>query len=210
MNDLSHLKELLADLVAANLILAKLGVLDAFGHVSARNPVEPTQFLLARSMAPALVTAQDIMQFDAEGKALGGDTRLAYLERFIHAEIYRARPDVQAVVHSHAPNVIGYAASSVKLQAIYHMSAFLGQGVPVWDIADQFGATDLLVRNLQQGASLAVSLASESVVLMRGHGYVTVAEDIPNAVSRAVYTDMNASLQTQAIAIGGRVKYLSA
>jgi len=196
------------DLVAANRILAHHGVLDAYGHVSARHPGDPGRFLISRSRAPELVTAADLMVLDLDGNPADGDKRQPYLERFIHSEIYRVRPDAMAIVHSHAPAVIPFAASSVTLRPIYHMAGFLGRGAPVFDIRSRFGPTDLLVRNHDHGRALAETLGESDVALMRGHGYVTVAATIPMAVYRAVYTQLNAALQQQAIALGGTVTYL--
>jgi len=202
------LDAVLDDLVAANRVLAHYGVLDAYGHVSMRHPDDPGRFLLARSRAPELVTAADIMVFDLDCNPARGDERQPYLERFIHGEIYRARPDVAAVVHSHAPSVIPFAASSVALRPIYHMASFLGRGAPVFDIAERFGSTDMLVRNGAQGRALAETLDGSGVALMRGHGYVAVAPTVPRAVFRAIYTQLNALLQQQAITLGGAVRYL--
>jgi ribulose-5-phosphate 4-epimerase/fuculose-1-phosphate aldolase len=199
---------LIEDLVAANRILAGHGVLDGFGHVSARHPERPDRYLLSRSLAPELVTADDVMEFDLDSTAMAGDSRRPYLERFIHGEVYRARPEVHAVVHSHSPSVIPFAASSVKLRPIYHMGSFLSGGAPVFDIRTHFGCTDMLVRNRAQGVALAVELGREAVVLMRGHGFVAVAESVPVAVYRAIYTEMNAAAQQKAIALGGAVTYL--
>jgi ribulose-5-phosphate 4-epimerase/fuculose-1-phosphate aldolase len=202
---------LIEDLVAANRILAHHGVLDGFGHVSARHPERPDRFLLACSRAPELVSAADIMEFDLDSTAQGGDTRKPYLERFIHGEAYRARPDVKAIVHSHSPSVIPFAASSVKLRPVYHMGSFLSAGgAPVFDIRKHFGCTDMLVRNREQGAALAGDLGAQGVVLMRGHGFVAVAESIPVTVYRAIYTEVNAAAQQKAIALGGTVTYLEA
>jgi ribulose-5-phosphate 4-epimerase/fuculose-1-phosphate aldolase len=196
------------DLAAANRILAEHGVLDAFGHVSARHPGDSNRFLISRSLAPELVTAADLMLLDLDCNPAHGDTRQSYLERFIHGEIYRARPDVMAIVHSHAPAVIPFAASSVTLRPIYHMASFLGRGAPVFDIRTRFGPTDLLVRNHDHGRALAEVLGERDVALMRGHGYVAVASTMPVAVYRAIYTQLNAALQQQAIALGGTVTYL--
>jgi ribulose-5-phosphate 4-epimerase/fuculose-1-phosphate aldolase len=196
------------DLVAANRILAHYGVLDGFGHVSVRHPERTGAFLLSCSRAPELVAAGDIMTFDLDANALDGDARKPYLERFIHGEIYRLRPDVHAVVHSHSPSVIPFAASSVKLRPVYHMGSFLGAGAPVFDIRRHFGCTDMLVRNREQGAALARELGPGGVALMRGHGFVAVAESIPVAVYRAIYTELNAAAQQKAIALGGTVTYL--
>lgn len=205
----ARLTATLDDLVVANRILAHFGVLDGFGHVSVRHPADPTRYLLSRSRAPELVTADDIMDFDLDSVAREGDERKPYLERFIHGEIYRLRPDVQAVVHSHSPSVIPFAGSSVRLRPIYHMAGFLGAGAPVFDIRCCFGHTDMLVRNREQGRELAGTLGDSHISLMRGHGFVTVGDDIPNAVYRAVYTEMNAALQQKAIGLGGEITYLS-
>lgn len=197
------------DLVIANRILAHYGVLDGFGHVSVRHPSRPGCYLLSRSLAPELVTEDDIMMFDAESNALDGDTRTPYLERYIHGEIYRARPDVQAVVHSHSPSVIPFASSSVRLRPIYHMAGFLSGGAPIFDIRCCFGDTDMLVRNKEHGRELARSLGQEKVSLMRGHGFVTVGSDVRIAVYRAIYTEMNAALQQKAIGLGGEITFLT-
>jgi ribulose-5-phosphate 4-epimerase/fuculose-1-phosphate aldolase len=199
---------LLDDIAAANRILARHGVLDGFGHVSARHPATPDRFLLSRSLAPALVTPADVMTFDLDGNVLGGDARRPYLERFIHGAIYRRRPDVRAVVHSHSPSVIPFGASSVRLRPIYHMASFIGRGAPVFEIRERFGMTDMLVRTVEQGAALAERLSGDAVVLMRGHGFCTVGESIAEAVYRAIYTESNAALQQAAIALGGTVTYL--
>jgi ribulose-5-phosphate 4-epimerase/fuculose-1-phosphate aldolase len=202
------LAQLLDDLATANRVLAHFGVLDGFGHVSARHPERPDRFLLSRSLAPELVTAADIMTYDLDANAVDGDARRPYLERYIHGEIYRVRADVQAVVHSHSPSVIPFAASTVKLRPIYHMGSFLGGGARVFDIRKGFGCTDMLVRDRNQGAALAAELAGDSVVLMRGHGFVAVAESVPIAVYRAMYTEQNAAIQQKAIALGGEITYL--
>jgi HCOMODA/2-hydroxy-3-carboxy-muconic semialdehyde decarboxylase len=203
---------LIADLVAANRILAKEGVVDGFGHVSVRHNAAPGVFLLARSMAPGLVTAADIVQYGPDGEALGDDRRPGYTERYIHSEIYGALPEVVAVVHSHSPSVIPFGVTEVKLRPIYHMSGFLGQEVPVFEIRDTAGdATDMLIRTPALGAALAGSLGSATVVLMRGHGNVVVGRSIPEVVYRAIYTELNARLQADALRLGdGRVAYLSA
>jgi ribulose-5-phosphate 4-epimerase/fuculose-1-phosphate aldolase len=199
---------LIDDQVAANRILAGLAVLDGFGHVSVRHPDRPDRYLLSRSLAPELVTAADVMTFDLASNAQDGDERTPYLERFIHGEIYARRPDVHAVVHSHSASVVPFAASSQRLRPIYHMSGFLRSGAPVFEIRTHFGMTDMLVRNNAQGADLAAVIDDSAVVLMRGHGFCTVGETVPVAVYRAYYTQTNAALQQQAIALGGTVAYL--
>jgi ribulose-5-phosphate 4-epimerase/fuculose-1-phosphate aldolase len=201
---------LIEDIVIGSRILADFGVLDGFGHVSARDPKNPSRFLMSRSLAPALVIADDIMAFDLDGNAVDANGRSVFLERFIHSEIYKARPDVMAVVHTHSPGVIPFSVSQVPLRPMYHNPAFLAAGAPVWDIRKDFGETDMLVRDAARGKSLAAMLGDKSVVLMRGHGDVTVGPSVRVAVFRAYYTDVNARLQSQAIALGGEVNYLTA
>jgi ribulose-5-phosphate 4-epimerase/fuculose-1-phosphate aldolase len=203
--------DLLDDLVAANRILAAEGVLDGFGHVSARHDKDPGRFLLARSMAPALVTAADIMEFDLDGNAVDARGRTAYLERFIHSEIYRAHPAVQAVVHSHSPAVIPFGVVGVPLRPIFHLGGFLGAGVPVFEIRDAAGpASDMLVRDPALGAALARTLGEAPVALMRGHGDVVVGRSVREAVFRAIYTEVNARLESEALRLGaGQVTFLS-
>ena len=195
------------DIVIGSRILADFGVLDGFGHVSARDPSNPNRFLLSRSLAPALVTADDIMAFDLDGNAVDPRGRSVFLERFIHSEIYRARPDVMSVVHTHSPGVIPFGVSQVPLRPMYHNAAFLATGAPVWDIRKDFGETDMLVRDSARGHSLAQTLGDRPVVLMRGHGDVAVGPSVKMAVFRAYYTDVNARLQSQSLALGGEINY---
>jgi HCOMODA/2-hydroxy-3-carboxy-muconic semialdehyde decarboxylase len=202
---------LIEDLVAANRILYDQGVVDGFGHVSVRHDQRPDHFLLARSMAPGLVTAADIMQFDADGNPIDAQGRTPYLERFIHSEIFKIRPDIQAVVHSHSPAVIPFGVVAVPLRPIYHMSSFLGSDVPVFEIRETGGpATDMLVRNPALGAALAKTLGTCAVALLRGHGNVVVGGSIREVVFRAVYTECNARLATEALRLGqGRATFLN-
>ena len=200
---------LIEDIATGSRVLADFGVLDGFGHVSARHPANPNRSLMSRSLAPALVTADDIMEFDLDGNAVDAPGRSLFLERFIHSEIYRARPDVMSVVHTHSPGVIPYTISQVPLRAVFHNAAFLAAGAPVWDIRKDFGETDMLVRNAAIGKDLALTLGDKPVVLMRGHGDVTVGPSVKLAVFRAYYTDVNARLQSQAIALGGEPNYLT-
>jgi HCOMODA/2-hydroxy-3-carboxy-muconic semialdehyde decarboxylase len=200
---------LLEDIVVGSRILADFGVVDRFGHVSARHPTNPNHFLMSRSLAPALVTADDIMEFDLDGNPVDARGRTVFLERFIHSEIYKARPDVMSVVHTHSPGVIPFSVSKVPLRAMFHNPSFLAVGVPVWDIRKDFGETSMLVANAALGKSLAETLGDKPVVLMRGHGDVTVGPTVKMAVFRAYYTDVNAKLQAQAIALGGEPNYLT-
>ena len=200
---------LVDDLVAANRILVDQGVLDGYGHVSVRHPADPQRFLMSRSLAPELVTAADVMEYDLDSNPVDARGRATYLERFIHGEIYRVRPDVKAVVHNHSPSVIPFGVSTVQLRPLYHMSAFLGGGVPVFDIRNASGqSTDMLVRTAALGKALVQTLGSRPVALMRGHGAVVVGASLPVVVFRSVYTEMNARLQAQAMALGGPVTYL--
>jgi HCOMODA/2-hydroxy-3-carboxy-muconic semialdehyde decarboxylase len=203
---------LVDDLVAANHILYRQGVVDGFGHVSVRHPGDPARFLLARSMAPGLVTADDIMELDLDGNARDPRGRTLYVERFIHSEIYKVCPEVNAIVHSHSPSIIPFGVTAVPLRPIYHMSSFLGAGVPVFEIREAGGpATDMLIRSPELGSALASALGKSAVLLMRGHGDVVVGDSLPQVVFRAIYTEVNAKLQTEALRLGqGQVNFLNA
>ena len=189
-------------LALANRILYDQGVVDGFGHVSVRHDASADHFLLARNMAPGLVTPGDVLTFDLDGDALDAAGRRVYLERFIHGEIYRVRPDVQAIVHSHSPSVIPFAATRTPLRPLYHMSGFLGDGSALFEIRDVAGNTDLLIRDQALGRALAAALGSHSAVLMRGHGSTVVGTSLEQVVYRAVYAEINARLQSQALALG--------
>jgi ribulose-5-phosphate 4-epimerase/fuculose-1-phosphate aldolase len=201
--------KLIEDLVAANRILADQGVVDGYGHVSVRHDKAADRYLMSRSIAPELVTAADIMEYDLDSVPVDPKGRVGYLERFIHGEIYRVRPDVSAIVHNHSPSVIPFGVTTAPLKPLYHMSAFLWPGVPVFEIRNAGGpATDMLIRNPALGQALAKTLSAGPVVLMRGHGAVVVAGNLPEAVFRSVYTEVNARLQAQAMSLGGPVNYL--
>ncbi|HKA44144.1 MAG TPA: class II aldolase/adducin family protein [Burkholderiales bacterium] len=194
---------LIGDLVVANRILFKEGVVDGFGHVSARDERNPERFLLSRSIAPSTVTAGDIMEYDLSGNPVDERGRRSYLERFIHSEIYRARPDVLAIVHSHSPSVIPYGVTATQLRPIFHMSGFLGSSTPIFEIRDAGGpATDMLIRDRKLGAALAQSLGQAAFALMRGHGSVAVGSSIKQVVYRAIYAEVNARLQSEALRLG--------
>ncbi|MCC6472743.1 MAG: class II aldolase/adducin family protein [Burkholderiales bacterium] len=195
--------ETLADLAAASRILAAQGVVDAFGHVSVRHPSAPERFLLARSIAPARVLPEDIIEYDLDSNAVNARGRSSFLERFIHGEIYKARPDVVSVVHSHSPSVIPFGLVPVPMRAMFHSAAFLAAGVPVFDIHRQFGATDMLVSDIPKGVALAEVMAEKDVVLMRGHGSVACGPTLETAVFRAVYTEVSARVQHWTQALGG-------
>lgn len=203
------LSELIDDIVTANHILANEGVVDAFGHISARHPDDPNAYLLSRARAPELITADDIMTFALDGTPLNGDTRKPYLERFIHGSIYKARPDVQAVVHSHSRSVVPFSITKMRLRPVVHSCACIGHEVRVWDAQSAFGDTNLLVSNVAMGDDLATILAKDRAVLMRGHGSTVVGTSVHGVVYNAVYLEANADLQMKAIGLG-EVTYLTA
>jgi ribulose-5-phosphate 4-epimerase/fuculose-1-phosphate aldolase len=200
--------DVIDDLVAANRVLAQEQILDGFGHVSARHPRIADRFLLARSVAPELVTTTDIMEYDLDANPSDPRGRASYRERFIHSEIYRARADVSAVVHCHTPSLIPFGVSGVALRPIYHQSAFVAEGIPVFEIRQSAGMTNMLIGDGRLGLALARTLGQKPAALMRGHGAVVVGDTIPTAVGRSVYLDLNARLQAQAMALGGTVTYL--
>ena len=205
---LSTSRNVLQDLVAANRILARHGVLDAYGHVSARSDGDPAHFMMSRSLAPSLVTRADLMEHGPDSEPIG-DARKGYLERYLHGEIYRQRPDVMAVVHSHADAVIPFAVTKGALRPVYHMASFLWTGVPVFEIREAQPESDLLIRDRRLGRALAATLGKCTCVLMRGHGMTVVGESLPEAVFRAVYTQANARLQGLAAHLPGPIEFLS-
>lgn len=198
------------DLVIANRILAHENVVDAYGHVSMRHPLNPERYLLSRSRSPEQIEAGDIVEYTLDGEAASGDKRPPYLERFIHGAIYAARSDVHAVVHAHSVEVLPFSISTTKLRPVIHDGAFIGAEVPVWDIADKFGhETDLLVSNMAQGGDLARRLGGNSMALMRGHGFAAAAPSLYEVVRLAVYAPRNAHVLQAALLMGGKIKPLS-
>ena len=198
------------ELVLAHRILANEGVLDAFGHASIRHPDNPEHFVIPRSLGPELVTQDDLQTFTvATNERVAGNPAAPYAERAIHAAIYAARPDVLAVCHNHSPSIIPFGVTGVPLRPIFHMAGLLGTQVPVWDPADEFGDTDLLVRSLDQGRSLARTLGARRVVLMRGHGAAVAGASLREVVMACVYMEHNARLQLQALSLGQPIRYLS-
>ncbi|HXC33693.1 MAG TPA: class II aldolase/adducin family protein [Verrucomicrobiae bacterium] len=194
--------KLIEDLVYANRILYQQQVLDGFGHVSVRSDKNPDHFLMAHSMAPGLVTAKDIMEWDREGEAVDARGRNGYTERYIHAAIYRVRPDVRAIVHSHSPDVIPYSITGVTLRPTFHNPAFLRLGAPIFDSQKEFGDTDMLIRDNKIGDALAKVLGNAGVALIRGHGFVAVGPSAQVVVYRAIYTQVNARVQAEAMKLG--------
>jgi HCOMODA/2-hydroxy-3-carboxy-muconic semialdehyde decarboxylase len=189
-------------LVAANRILANEGVVDAFGHVSVRDPRNAERFWLSRSRSPALVEIDDLMEFSLDGAAIDARGRTPYGERMIHAAVYAARNDVQSVVHNHAYDVLPFTITNEPLRPIVHTASVIGAEIPVWDIRTKFGATDMLVRSLEQGRDLAAALGNNTCALLRGHGAVVVGTSIARAVLTAIYLQVNAKVLLQALQLG--------
>ena len=198
----------LEDLAAASRILADQGVFDAAGHVSMRHPSDPQRFLMSRSLAPQMITADDIMEFDIDSNPIDARGRNAFIERYLHGEIFRARPDVMAIAHSHSPSTIAFGLSNVPMRAMYHNAAFLAAGVPVFDIREKFGTTDIVISSPEKGAALAQVLAGKPVALLRAHGMVATGPSLPVAVFRAIFTVTSANIQHQVLALGGPVAAL--
>src|SRR5262245_21227197 len=203
--------EELRDLVAAYRILATHGVIDAYGHVSLRSPRNPQRYYLARSLAPELVTEADLIEYDLDSKPIDDGGRESVRERFIHGEIFKTRPEVTAVVHNHSPSVVPFSVTGVPMRPIFHMAAFVGEGIPNFEIRDFQKGTDLLVKNSFLAESLAKTQGAKPAALMRGHGAVVVGENLPRAVGRSVYLELSAQLQMQAMTLagaGGKITYL--
>jgi HCOMODA/2-hydroxy-3-carboxy-muconic semialdehyde decarboxylase len=194
--------EVIKDLAAASRILAAQGVVDGFGHVSLRHPSAPSRYFMSRSLAPALVVPDDIIEYDLDSHPCNANGRNSFLERFIHGEIYKARPDINSVVHSHSPSVIPFGLVKVKMQAMFHNGAFIAAGVPVFDIRKKFGSTDMLVSDGAKGVALAQAMGKKDVALMRAHGSVACGPTLQTAVFRAVYTEVNARIQHMTLALG--------
>ncbi|MFL6353902.1 MAG: class II aldolase/adducin family protein [Xanthobacteraceae bacterium] len=205
---MGKLDHLIAELVTGNRILAREGVVDSFGHISARHPDNPRHYLLSRSRAPDCIENDDIMEFTLDGTPVDARGRAPYLERFIHGALYEARSDIMAVIHNHSESVIPFGVTSGKIRPIFHMGASIGHEVPIWDSHDQFGDTALLVENMAMGRDLAKVVAPSGTALMRGHGATVAGKNIRHAVYIAIYLELNARLQKQAMDMG-EVKFLT-
>ena len=202
------LKALIDDLVAANRILYRQGVVDGFGHVSARHPTQADRFLMAAAKAPGRVTAEDIMEFDLDAKPIERRDRPIYSERFIHSEVYKARGDVAAVIHNHSPTVIPFSVTQVPLRAVHNTASFLAAGVPVFEMRRVAGMSNNLVTDAMRGRALAETLGDRPVALLRGHGNVVVGPDLRRTVARAIYTEVNARMLLQAVMLGGPITFI--
>ena len=196
------------EVVIANRILAREGVVDAYGHVSVRHPDNPERYLMSCSRSPELVTLDDVMEFTLDGDAIDDRGRLGYAERYIHGAILEQRPDVMSVVHNHSHSVIPFTVTATPLRPVAHVAGGIGSNLPVWDIRDKFGDTNLLVVNMEQGRDLAAGLGDNKVVLMRGHGCAVSGGSIREAVMSSVYLQVNAKLQLEAMNLG-EINYLT-
>jgi ribulose-5-phosphate 4-epimerase/fuculose-1-phosphate aldolase len=205
---MSKLDFILEELVTANRILASEGVVDSFGHISARHPDNPQHYLISRARAPERIERGDIIEYRLDGSPIKEDPRPSYMERFIHGAIYEARPDVHAVVHNHSPSVIPFGVTGKKLKPLLHMCASIGHEVPIWDSHDKFGDTTLLVTDMDMGRDLARTLGPRPSTLMRGHGATVVGRSVRHVVFISVYLEVGAKLQMQAMAMG-EIKFLS-
>jgi ribulose-5-phosphate 4-epimerase/fuculose-1-phosphate aldolase len=198
---MAKLDYLIEELVTANRILAREGVVDSFGHVSVRHPDNPQRYLLSRSRAPDCIENADIMEFTLDGAPIEAKGRAPYLERFIHGALYEMRPDVMSVVHNHSESVIPFGITGKPIKPVFHMGASIGHAVPVWDSHDHFGDTALLVENMDMGRDLAKLMGSGGTALMRGHGATVAGRNIRHAVYISVYLEVNARLQKEAMDI---------
>jgi ribulose-5-phosphate 4-epimerase/fuculose-1-phosphate aldolase len=200
---------LLDDLVVANRILASENILDGLGHISVRSLQRPDHFFLSRDLAPGLVTAADLVEYDLDGNPVNPKAPQGYRERFLHAAIFKARPDVNSIVHSHMPSVLPFTDVTTPLRPMYHMASFLLQGAPVFEVRSVQGQVGMLIDNNKVGDALAQTLGKRTIALIRGHGAAIVGTTIPDAVQNAIFTDVNARVQAQAVAIGGNISYLT-
>jgi ribulose-5-phosphate 4-epimerase/fuculose-1-phosphate aldolase len=193
----------LEDLVAAYRVLAEYGVIDGYGHVSVRSPRDPNRYYLARAIAPERVQVEDMIEYDLDSRPIDEAGRESVRERFIHGEVFRSRPEVMAVVHNHSPSVVPFSVTGVPMRPIFHMAAFVGEGLPNFEIRDAQKGTDLLVKTPLLGKALAKTLGPKPAALMRGHGAVVVGENLPRAVGRSVYLELSARMQMQAMLLAG-------
>ena len=205
---MSKLDTLLEELVTANRILAREEVVDSFGHISARHPDRPDRFFLSRARAPDCIEREDLMEFTLDGNPVDAGGRQPYLERFIHGATYELRPDVQSVVHNHSPSVIPFGVTGTTIRPLLHTCGCMGHEVPIWDSSEKFGDTNMLVSNLEMGRDLARGLGDRRAALLRGHGCVVTGRSVREVVYIAVYLELNARLQMQAMSMG-KIKFLT-
>ena len=204
------------DLVIANHILGNEGVVDAFGHVSIRHPKNSQRYFLARSRSPQIVEESDILEFDLDSNCIDDKGFRTYSERFIHGSVYKARPEVMAVCHSHAHELVPFTVTNTSIRPIWVFSAAIGPDVPVWEIRDDFPTEDnMLIINDEVGASMCRTLGHAAACILRGHGAVIASTDIKRTVMISMGLMTNAKMLMQAhmltAARGGNaeIRYLS-
>jgi ribulose-5-phosphate 4-epimerase/fuculose-1-phosphate aldolase len=200
--------QLLDELVTANRILAREGVVDSFGHVSIRHPERSNRYVLSRARAPECIEAADLMEFTLDGTPIDPAGGKPYAERYIHGAVYEARAEVRAVVHHHSPNVIPFSVTTARLSPVMHMCAGIGMRVPTWDSRARFGDTNLLVTNVEMARDLAAALGPRPAMLMRGHGAVVAGASLREVVFNSIYLQLNADLLMKAQTLGD-VTFLS-
>jgi HCOMODA/2-hydroxy-3-carboxy-muconic semialdehyde decarboxylase len=204
-------KQLIEDLVLANHILAsnEVGFLNAYGHVSVRDPADPEHYYMARYVSAGIVKASDIIEYDLDSNPVDGPRKDNFNERFIHGEIYKTRPDVMAVVHAHTPELVAFSVSSIPLRPVMAAASFLGDGIPTFDIRSYTHSSNVgIVSNPELGAALAKELGSRAAILLYGHGAVVVDTSLVNLVARSDALRQDAIVQQQAILLGGNVNYI--
>ena len=206
---MADLKSVIRDLVAGNRILAHENVVDAYGHISVRHPDNPNRYLLSRARSPELVEESDLMEFELDGTPIDRQNRPIYIERPIHGGIYKARPDVMAVIHNHCPEILPFAITKTPMRAAVNAARGIGHTSPVWDIRDKFGDTDGLVTTNDQGDDLAKTLAANRVVIMRGHGCAVAGGTIPAVVQLALGVQINAKAIVAGKLLGGEITYMT-
>ena len=198
------------DLVAAYRTLAEHGVIDAYGHVSIRSPSNPKRYFIARALAPEKVQVEDILEYDLDSVPLDARGRDSVSERFIHGEIYKARPEVMSVVHNHSPSVIPFSVTGVPMKSLWHMASFIGDGLPNFEIRKVKKGSDLLVSDPKLGKALAKTLGRSPATLMRGHGAAVTGENLMRSVGRSIYLEMSAIMQMQAMMMSKKITYFDA
>ena len=199
----------ISELVIANRVVAHLKLVDSFGHVTVRNPENPQRFFMSRARAPGLVVKEDILEFNLDSTPVDLRGLRPYSERFIHGCLYKSRPDVNAICHNHAHELLPLAVTKTVMRPALHTASVIGHEVPVWDIRDHFGDTSMLVTSNEMGESLAGTVGKGKAALMRGHGSVVTGNSLEDVVFTTFYLRLNAEVLIKAMCMGAAVTYLS-